>query len=165
MDPAKAEAMEKRKVIGTGTIGASWMAPFSKLFDSSSHNASLLPSTTQTPPLPTSRGHGNTSVARLVPSNTINVRFSGTVADRWPAYSRHPRIMRGAAGHMGIFAGAPHPDNTSQILGLSCPVCLSNSGTCRDWHRYHRQTCCQETKTIPVVTRRGCDPCGSLFPL
>ena len=137
MDPAKAEAMEKeRKVIG---IGASWMTPFSKLFGSSSHDANPLPSTTRTPPLPTSRGHGNTRVSRLVPKSgpalaasatTVNVEFSGTGAGKSIAnvFSAHPN-NEGAHSHlpflhpsastqtnarvMGIFAGAPHPDDTS----------------------------------------------------
>ena len=144
LDPAKAEAMEKeRKVIGTG-IGASWMTPFSKLFSSSSHDMSLLPSTTRTPPRPTSRGHGNIRVSRPVPkigaalaasATTVNVEFSGTGAGKsvTNVFSAHPN-NEGAHGHlpslrtlpqppastranvrsvMGIFAGAPHPDDTS----------------------------------------------------
>ena len=139
MDPAKAEAMEKeRKVIGVG-LGASWMAPFSKLFGSSTHDASPLPPTTRTPPLPTSRGHGNTRVSRLVPktvpalaasATTVNVEFSGIGAgksvtsvfsahsDNEGAHGRlplpHPSALTQTnASVMGIFAGAPHPDDTS----------------------------------------------------
>jgi hypothetical protein len=137
MDPAKAEAMEKeRKVDG---IGASWMAPFSKLFGSSAHDASLLPSTTRTPPRPTSRGHGNIHVPRPVlksgaalaaSATTVNVEFSGTGGKSVTnVFSAHPNNEE-AHGHlplcdpsastqsnarsvMGIFAGAPHPDDVS----------------------------------------------------
>jgi len=140
MDPTKAEAMEKeRKVIGIG-VGASWMAPFSKLFGSSSHDASLLPSTVRTPPRPTSRGNGNIRISRPVPktgpalaasATTVNVEFSGTGSGKsvTSIFSAHPD-NEGVHGHlppphpsgssqtnarsvMGIFAGAPHPDDTS----------------------------------------------------
>ncbi|KAG8218507.1 hypothetical protein J3R82DRAFT_4144 [Butyriboletus roseoflavus] len=142
LDPAKAQAMEKeRKVIG---IGASWMVPFSKLFSSSSHDASLLPSTTRTLPRPTSRGHGNIRVSRPVPkigpalaasATMVNVEFSGTGVGKsvTSVFSAHPD-NEGAHGHlpsphtlphpsataqtnvrsvMDIFAGAPHPNDTS----------------------------------------------------
>lgn len=144
LDPAKVEAMEKeRKETGIG-LGASWMTPFSKLFSSSSHDASLLPSTIRTPPRPTSRGHGNIRVSRPVPkigpalaasATTVNVEFSVTGAGKsvTSVFSAHPDNER-AHGHlpslhtlphpsastqtnvrsvMGIFAGAPHLDDTS----------------------------------------------------
>lgn len=140
MDPAKAEAMEKeRKVIGIG-IGASWMAPFSKLFSSSSHDTSLPPSTTRIPPRSTNRGQGNIRVPRpvlksgpaLAPSaTTVNVEFSGTGAGKsvTSVFSAHPNnegvhdhlplchppvsTQTNARSVMGIFAGAPHPDDAS----------------------------------------------------
>ncbi|KAF8138330.1 hypothetical protein EV363DRAFT_1580155 [Boletus edulis] len=139
MDPAKAEAMEKeRKVIGTST-GTSWMTPFSKLFNSSSYDANFLPPITRTPPAPNSRGHGIMRVPRPVPktgpafaasATTVNVEFSGTGAGKSVTniFSAHPD-SEGVHGHlplpplsasaqtnvhsiMGIFAGAPHPDDT-----------------------------------------------------
>ncbi|KAH0839793.1 hypothetical protein J3R83DRAFT_738 [Lanmaoa asiatica] len=144
LDLVKAEVMEKeRKVIGIG-IGASWMAPLSKLFNSSSHSASPLPPTTRTLPRPTSRGLENIRASRPVPkigpalgasATTVNVEFSGTGAGKsvTSVFSAHPN-NEGAHGHlpnlhtlphpsastqsnarsvMGIFAGAPHPDDTS----------------------------------------------------
>ena len=65
-----------------------------------------------------------------------------------------------------------HHTQMIPIGSLGCPtpstpswtVCLSNSGTCRDWCCHHRQICSQKTKTIPVVTRRGCDPCTPSSP-
>lgn len=141
MDPTKAEAMEKeRKMVGIG-VGASWMAPFSKLFGSSSHDENFIPSTTGTSLWPTSKGHGNIRVTRPVPktgpalaasATTVNVEFSGTGAGKsvTSVFSAHPD-NEGSHGHlplphssastqsnvhgvMGIFAGAPHPDDTSE---------------------------------------------------
>lgn len=144
LDPAKAEEMEKeRKVTGTG-MGASWMAPLSKLFSSSSHDTNLPPSTARTPPRPSSRSHENIRASRPVPkigpalaasATTVNVEFSGTGAGKsvTSVFSAHPN-SEGAHGHltslralpqppastqanvrsvMGIFAGAPHLDDTS----------------------------------------------------
>lgn len=142
LDPAKAEAMEKeRKANGVG-IGASWMAPFSKLFNSSSHDLNLPPST-RTPPRQTNGGHGNIRVSRPAPKigpalaasvTTVNVEFSGAGSGKsvTSVFSAHPN-NEGAHGHlpslrtlpqppastqtivrsvMDIFAGAPHPDDT-----------------------------------------------------
>lgn len=140
MDPAKAEAMEKeRKVTGIG-IGTSWMAPFSKLFGSSLHNASHLPPTTRTLPRPTSSGHGNilvprgvlkTSPALAASATTVNVEFSGTGAGKsvTSVFSAHPSnegaysdpplphlsaaTQANARSVMDLFAGAPHLDDVS----------------------------------------------------
>ena len=54
------------------------MAPFPKLFGSSSHDAYLLRSTTGIPSLPTTRGHGNTRVSRLVPKTGLALAASAT---------------------------------------------------------------------------------------
>lgn len=122
LDPAKAEAMEEeRKMIG---IGASWMAPFSKLFSSSSHDASLLPSTTRTPPRPAIRSHGNIRVSRPVPkigpalaasTTTVNVEFSGTGVGKsvTSVFSAHPD-NEGAHGHLPSLHTLPHPSATPQ---------------------------------------------------
>lgn len=141
LDPAKAEAMEKERK----EIGASWMAPFSKLFSSSSHDANLLPSTTRTPSRSTSRGYGSIGISRPVPkigpalaasATTVNVEFSVNSAGKSVTnmFSAHPD-NEGSHGHlpslhtlphpsasrqtnvhsvMGIFAGAPHPDDASE---------------------------------------------------
>ncbi|KAG9317330.1 hypothetical protein JVU11DRAFT_1529 [Chiua virens] len=109
LDPAKAEAMDKEaKVNGIG-IGASWMAPFSKLFGSSAHDVSSLPSITRTLPRPINGGDGNIRVSRPVPkigpalaasATTVNVEFSGTGAGKsvTNVFSAHPD-NEGSRGH------------------------------------------------------------------
>ncbi|KAF9226730.1 hypothetical protein BS17DRAFT_500792 [Gyrodon lividus] len=143
LDPAKAEAMERERKSSGGALGSSWMAPFSKLFGSSSYDPSSQPSSTRVPPRPTSRGPGIIRAPRPVPkiapalaasATTVNVEFSGTGAGKSVtsifsahpsnegAHDHFPRINTLPQSHtatqpnvrsvMGIFAGAPHPEDT-----------------------------------------------------
>ncbi|KIJ69912.1 hypothetical protein HYDPIDRAFT_79094 [Hydnomerulius pinastri MD-312] len=143
LDPAKAEAMEKERKSSGSALGSSWMAPFSKLFGSTSHEPTSQ-SSTRTPPRATSRGRGAIRVSRPVPkigpalaasTTTVNVEFSGTGAGKsvTSVFSAHPNnegardpfprintlpqsptsTQSNVRSVMGIFAGAPHPDDTS----------------------------------------------------
>ncbi|OAX44070.1 hypothetical protein K503DRAFT_765392 [Rhizopogon vinicolor AM-OR11-026] len=137
LDPAKAEAMEReRKASGPGS---GWMAPFSKLFGSSLTEANTHPSPHSRS---LSRGRGIIRQPRPVPklapalaasTTTVNVEFSGAgvgksvtstssadaTNDIGPVslVNTAPRVPSSAGSNvrsvMGIFAGAPHPDDAS----------------------------------------------------
>lgn len=139
LDPAKAEAMEReRKASGPGS---GWMAPFSKLFGSSLTEANTHPSP-HTLSRSVSRGRGiirqPRSVPKLAPAlaastTTVNVEFSGagigkSVTNTSSAHDTNdigsvslvntvPRAPAQAGSNvrsvMGIFAGAPHPDDAA----------------------------------------------------
>ena len=158
------------------------MAPFSKLFGSSLHDVSLLPSTTRTPPLATSRGHGSACVSRLVSKSgptlvasvtTAIVEFSGTGAGKsvsvflahtdnggtW-SFSTPSSICvdTNQPPHIGDVIVLPRAPRRVQSLS----VCLSNSGTGRDRYRHHRQICSQKRKSSQLSLRSLWLP---LFPL
>lgn len=137
LDPAKAEAMERK----ASEPDSSWMAPFSKLFGSSLTEANTHPSHTEPR---SSRGREITRQPRPVPklapalaasTTTVNVEFSGAGVGKsvTSTFSAHPTNDLGPASRvnvntvprasisagsnarsvMGIFAGAPHPDNAA----------------------------------------------------
>jgi len=137
LDPAKAEAME-RKASGPDS---GWMAPFSKLFGSSLTEADTHPSP-RTHPRSVSRGREIIREPRPVPklapalaasTTTVNVEFSGASVGKpiTSTFSAHPTDDSGppfrvntipraptsagsnARNVMGIFAGAPHPDDVA----------------------------------------------------
>lgn len=140
LDPAKAEAMEReRKASGPGS---SWMAPFSKLFGSSLSESSTHPSQLPPRPVSRGRGviHQPRPVPKLGPAlaasaTIVNVEFSGagigkSVTSTFSAHPTNEAHPFGPTSHvdtiprpptstsnvrsvMGIFAGAPHPNDTA----------------------------------------------------
>ncbi|KAH7887501.1 hypothetical protein F5I97DRAFT_1860900 [Phlebopus sp. FC_14] len=142
LDPARAEAMEReRRSLGT-ILGSSWMAPFSKLFGSSAPDAAASISSTPPRPTSRGRVRAPRSAPKIAPAlaasaTTVNVEFSGTSAgksvtsvfsahpdnadargrDQFPKASLLPQSPKSATSNirsvMGIFAGAPHPDDAT----------------------------------------------------
>jgi hypothetical protein len=140
LDPAKAEAMEReRKASGPGS---SWMAPFSKLFGSSLTEPSTHPSQSPPRPVSRGRGviHQPRPVPKLGPAlaasaTIVNVEFSGagvgkSVTSTFSAHPTNEAHPFGPMSHvdtiprppsstsnvrsvMGIFAGAPHPNDAA----------------------------------------------------
>ncbi|KAG1815693.1 uncharacterized protein BJ212DRAFT_1272933 [Suillus subaureus] len=140
LDPAKAEAMEReRKASG---LGSSWMTPFSKLFGSSLSEPSTHPSQSPPRPVSRGRGviHQPRPVLKLGPAlaastTIVNVEFSGagvgkSVTSTFSAHPtneahpfgpmshvdtipRPPMSTSNARSVMGIFAGAPHPNDAA----------------------------------------------------
>ncbi|KAG2060195.1 hypothetical protein BDR06DRAFT_948278 [Suillus hirtellus] len=140
LDPAKAEAMEReRKASGPGS---SWMAPFSKLFGSSLSESSTHPSQLPPRPVSRGRGviHQPRPVPKLGPAlaasaTIVNVEFSGagigkSVTSTFSAHPANEAHPFGPTSHvdtiprpptstsnvrsvMGIFAGAPQPNDTA----------------------------------------------------
>ncbi|KAG2155075.1 uncharacterized protein EDB93DRAFT_1239354 [Suillus bovinus] len=140
LDPAKAEAMEKEsKASGPGS---SWMVPFSKLFGSSLSESSTHPSQSPPRPVSRGRGviHQPRPVPKLGPAlaasaTIVNVEFSGagigkSVTSTFSAHPTNEAHTFGPISHidtiprpptstsnvrsvMGIFAGAPHPNDAA----------------------------------------------------
>ncbi|KAG2349191.1 hypothetical protein BDR05DRAFT_874026 [Suillus weaverae] len=140
LDPAKAEAMEReRKASGPGS---SWMAPFSKLFGSSLSESSTHPSQSPPRPVSRGRGviYQPRPVPKLGPAlaasaTIVNVEFSGagvgkSVTNTFSAHPTNEAHPFGPMSHvdtiprpptstsnvrsvMGIFAGAPHPNDAA----------------------------------------------------
>ncbi|KAG2156347.1 hypothetical protein DEU56DRAFT_231457 [Suillus clintonianus] len=140
LDPAKAEAMEReRKASGPGS---SWMAPFSKLFGSSISESNTHPSHSPPRPVSRGRGiiRQPRPVPKLGPAlaastTIVNVEFSGagvgkSVTSTFSAHPTNEAHPFGPMSHvdtvprppaptsnvrsvMGIFAGAPHPNDAA----------------------------------------------------
>lgn len=140
LDPAKAEAMEREgKVSGSGS---SWIAPFSKLFGSSLGESITHPSQSPPRPVSRGRGfiHQPRPVPKLGPAlaasaTIVNVEFSGagvgkSVTSTFSAHPTNEAHPFGPISHvdtiprpptstsnvrsvMGIFAGAPHPNDAT----------------------------------------------------
>jgi hypothetical protein len=142
LDPAKAEAMERERERDASGPGSGWMGPFSKLFGSSLTESNTHPSS-HTHSRSVSRGRGIVRQPRPVPklapalaasTTTVNVEFSGAGVGKsvTSTFSPHPTNDLGPASRintlphaptstgssvrsvMGIFAGAPHPDNAAE---------------------------------------------------
>lgn len=140
LDPAKAEAMEREgKASGSGS---SWIAPFSKLFGSSLGESVTHPSQSPPRPVSRGRGviHQPRPVPKLGPAlaasaTIVNVEFSGagvgkSVTSTFSAHPTNEAPPFGPISHvdtiprpptstsnvrsvMGIFAGAPHPNDAA----------------------------------------------------
>ncbi|KAG6336481.1 hypothetical protein ID866_2595 [Astraeus odoratus] len=141
LDPVKAEAMERERKSAGSLLGASWMAPFSKLFGTTLHDLSHL---TTSPSRHLDRDRGELRHPRPVPkiapalaasTTTVNVEFSGAGAGKsvtnvfsTPASgdgigAKDPSLglntqksavtSSNVRNVMGIFAGAPRPEDIS----------------------------------------------------
>ena len=148
LDPARAEAIERERKSSGSVLGLSWMAPFSKLFGATLHDAGS--QITTSPSRQINRGrpelrHPRPVVPKIGPAlaattTTVNVEFSGTGAgrsvtnvfsssptaatviakDQPPDLNSRPQTLptttattSSVRSVMGIFAGAPHIDDTS----------------------------------------------------
>ncbi|KAH7931341.1 hypothetical protein BV22DRAFT_998573 [Leucogyrophana mollusca] len=130
LDPAKAEAMERERKSSGSAHGSSWMAPFSKLFGSSSSDVGSN-SSNHTPPRPLSRGRGTVRQPRPVPklgpalaasTTTVNVEFSGTGVGRsvTSTFSAHPGHERDTTitSSLSPASTLPQPSSSSNVKSV-----------------------------------------------